>query len=47
VTALKAAIAGAWAKNPQGSPGLRIGLAHAQLVLERVERAAAEPDAGA
>ena len=42
VAALKAAIAQAWAQNPQGAPGLRIGLADAQLVLEWVEKAAAE-----
>ena len=42
VATLKAAIAEAWAKNPQGSPGLRIGLADAQLVLEGVEKTVAE-----
>ena len=42
VATLKAAVAEAWAKNPQASPGLRIGLADAQLVLEWVEKTAAE-----
>ena len=47
VAALKAAVAEAWAKHPENSTGLRIGLADAQLVLEWVEKAAAdgqEPD---
>ncbi len=38
VAALKAGIAEAWAKHPHASPGLRIGLADAQLVLEWVEQ---------
>ena len=42
VAALKAAIAEAWIQNPQASPGLRIGLADAQLVLEWAEKTAAE-----
>jgi hypothetical protein len=42
VAALKAAIADAYARDPQASPGLRIGLADAQLVLECVENSAAE-----
>ena len=41
VEALKTAIADAWAKTPDGAPGLRIGLADAQLVLEWVEKTAA------
>jgi hypothetical protein len=40
VAALKAAIAEAWSKNPDAAPGLRIGLADAQLVLEELETAA-------
>jgi hypothetical protein len=39
VATLKAAIAETWAHHPQASPGLRIGLADAQLVLEGVEKA--------
>ena len=42
VATLKAAIADAWSKNPNAAPGLRIGLADAQLVLEWVEKATAE-----
>ena len=42
VAALKAAITEAWIQNPQASPGLRIGLADAQLVLEWAEKTAAE-----
>ncbi|MGZ3278907.1 MAG: hypothetical protein ACXWKT_12105 [Caulobacteraceae bacterium] len=42
VAALKAAIGQAWTQNPQAPPGLRIGLADAQLVLEWVEKAVAE-----
>jgi len=42
VAALKDAIAEAWSKNPQAAPGLRIGLADAQLVLEWVEKVAEE-----
>ena len=42
VAALKAAITEAWVQNPGASPGLRIGLADAQLVLEWAEKAAAE-----
>jgi len=42
VAALKAAIADAWIRNPQAAPGVRIGLADAQLVLEWAEQAAAE-----
>lgn len=41
VAALKAAVAEAWATHPQAAPGLRIGLADAQLVLEGVEKAVA------
>jgi len=44
VAALKAAIADAWSRNPGAAPGLRIGLADAQLVLEWVEKTAAERD---
>jgi hypothetical protein len=40
VAALKAAIADAWIQNPQASPGVRIGLADAQLVLEWAEKVA-------
>jgi len=49
VTALKAAIAEAWARDQKASPGLRIGMSDAQLVLEWVEKAVAErvqPSAG-
>jgi len=42
VAALKAAIADAWIQNPKVSPGVRIGLADAQLVLEWAEKAAAD-----
>ena len=42
VATLKAAIADAYVNNATGAPGLRIGLADAQLVLEWVEKAAAE-----
>jgi len=42
VAALKTAIAEAYAQSPKASPGLRIGLADAQLVLEWVEKSAAE-----
>jgi hypothetical protein len=42
VAALKAAVADAYAQNPKASPGLRIGLADAQLVLEWVEKSGAE-----
>ncbi|HEY4029158.1 MAG TPA: hypothetical protein VGM25_02345 [Caulobacteraceae bacterium] len=42
VAALKAAVAQAFTHNPPASPGLRIGLADAQLVLEWAEKAAAE-----
>ena len=38
VDQLKAAIARTWADNPEASPGLRIGMADAQLVLEWVEQ---------
>ena len=38
VAELKAAIAQTWAANPEASPGLRIGMADAQLVLEWVEQ---------
>jgi len=38
VAALKAAIADAWTDHRKASPGLRIGLADAQLVLEGVEK---------
>jgi len=43
VAQLKAAIADAWAKNPAAAPGMRIGLADAQLVLEWVEQSRAPP----
>jgi hypothetical protein len=46
VAQLKAAIAKAWAKNP-AAPGMRVGLADAQLVLEWVEQGQAEPEAAA
>jgi len=42
VATLKAAIADAYANTSKATPGLRIGLADAQLVLEWVEDAAAE-----
>ncbi len=42
VAALKAAIADAWIQHPKASPGVRIGLADAQLVLEWAEKAAAD-----
>jgi hypothetical protein len=42
VAALKAAIADAWIQNRQAAPGVRIGLADAQLVLEWAEKAAAD-----
>lgn len=42
VATLKAAIAEAWVKKPDAAPGLRIGLADAQLVLEWVEKTVAE-----
>jgi hypothetical protein len=42
VAALKAAIADAWTRHPKASPGLRIGLADAQIVLEWVEKTSAE-----
>ena len=45
VAALKAAIADAYAQTPKASPGLRIGLADAQSVLEWVENNAAERQA--
>jgi hypothetical protein len=38
VTAMKAAIAQAWSNNAGAAPGLRIGQADAQLVLEWVEQ---------
>ena len=41
VATLKSAIADAWSKRPD-APGVRIGLADAQLVLEWVEKAIAE-----
>ena len=43
VAQLKAAIAQAWIDNPQAAPGLRVGMADAQLVLEWVEDNAASP----
>jgi len=46
VAALKTAIAHSWSKNSDAVPGLRIGLADAQLVLEWVEKAAADASAG-
>ena len=42
VATLKTAIADAWSRNPDAAAGLRIGLADAQLVLEWVEKIAAE-----
>ena len=42
VAALKAAIAETWTQNQQISPGLRVGLADAQLVLEWVEKSVAD-----
>ena len=42
VAALKAAIGEAWIKDQTASPGLRIGMSDAQLVLEWVEKAVAE-----
>lgn len=44
VAAMKAAIAHAWTHHLDAAPGLRIGLADAQLVLEYLEKTAAEPD---
>lgn len=43
VAQLKAAIGQAFIDSPQAAPGLRIGMADAQLVLEWVEGAAAAP----
>lgn len=43
VAQLKAAISQAWIDNPQAAPGLRVGMADAQLVLEWVENNAAAP----
>jgi hypothetical protein len=37
VATLKAAVAEAWSSESRAAPGLRIGLADAQLVLEWVE----------
>jgi len=48
VAALKFAMAEAWSKQPKASPGLRVGLADAQTVLEWVENTVFErrrPDA--
>lgn len=42
VAALKAAVAEAFGEAGQAGPGLRIGLADAQLVLEWAEKTAAE-----
>ncbi len=42
VATMKAAIAQAWSNNAGAAPGLRIGLADAQLVLEWVEKDAAD-----
>ena len=42
VAVLKAAVAQAWSNNPDSAPGLRIGLADAQLVLEWVDKAVTE-----
>ena len=39
---LKAAIAQAWIDNPTAAPGLRVGMADAQLVLEWVETSLTE-----
>lgn len=44
VALLKSAIATAWINNPDAAPGLRIGLADAQLVLEWVEKDRAAPE---
>ena len=43
ITQLKAAISQTWIENPTAAPGLRIGMADAQLVLEWVESTAAAP----
>ena len=43
VAQLKASIGQAWIDNPQAAPGLRIGMADAQLVLEWVENSVAAP----
>lgn len=42
VAALKSAMAQAWSGAADAAPGLRIGLADAQLVLEWVEKSVAE-----
>jgi hypothetical protein len=44
VGALKAAIAQTWIESPEAAPGLRVGMADAQLVLEWVERRLAPDD---
>ena len=38
VALLKSAVAAAWINNPDAAPGLRVGLADAQLVLEGLEK---------
>ena len=45
VAALKAAVADAYARNPNAAPGRRIGLADAQLVLEGLEKDLGEREA--
>jgi hypothetical protein len=42
VAAMKAAVAQAWADQPDAAPVLRIGLADAQRVLEYLEKTSAE-----
>ncbi len=39
VAQMKDAIGQAWIDNPKAAPGLRVGMADAQLVLEWVEKA--------
>lgn len=38
IAQLKSAIGQAWIENPNAAPGLRIGMADAQLVLEWIEK---------
>ena len=42
ITQLQAAISQTWIENPTAAPGLRIGMADAQLVLECVENSLAQ-----
>jgi hypothetical protein len=44
VAALKAAIGQTWDNSSEAAPGLRVGMADAQLVLEWVERRLAPED---